>query len=151
MYVNTGTKLAVKVGDHLTPFFHSYVGVRQGDVLSPTLFNFFINDVIASFDTACDIPKLGNLNINCLLYADDLVLISKSEKGLQQAVTSLEKYCETWGLTINPDKTKIVVFNKKDVLIYTNVKFCYNFNYLILYGGRLCGVTLFHRQRWNRS
>ena len=123
MYVNTGTKLAVRVDDTLTPFFNSYVGVRQGDVLSPTLFNLFINDVIACLDEACDTPKLGSLNISCLLYADDLVLISQSEKGLQQAVTSLEKYCETWGLAINPDKTKIVVFNKKDILIDTNVKF----------------------------
>ena len=123
MYINKGTRLAVKVGGYLTPFFQSNIGLRQGDVLSPTLFNLFINDVISCFNKSGDAPKLGDVNMDCLLYADDVVLISQSEKGLQHMVSALEKYCNSWGLTINTDKTKIVVFNKKNILFDTNVKF----------------------------
>ena len=50
--------------------------------------------------------------LNCLLYADDLLLISNSAEGLQQSLDRLSKYCQDW-LKINPTKTKVIVFQKK--------------------------------------
>ena len=47
---------------------------------------------------------------NCLMYADDLV--SRTAAGLQQRLTRLKRYCQTWGLTVNVLKTKVMVFNK---------------------------------------
>ena len=43
MYVNIGTQLCVKSGEYISGKFLSKVGVREGDVLSPTLFNMYIN------------------------------------------------------------------------------------------------------------
>ena len=43
---------------------------------------------------------------------DDLVLLSESECGLQNSLNKLENYCNTWGLKVNINKTKVVVFNK---------------------------------------
>ena len=51
--------------------------------------------------------------LNCLLYADDLVLISNSTKGLQNALTILSQFCEDWLLNVNAKKTKILIFQKK--------------------------------------
>ena len=51
--------------------------------------------------------------LNCLLYADDLLLISTSAEGLQQSLDRLSKYCQDWLLKINPTKTKVIVFQKK--------------------------------------
>ena len=51
--------------------------------------------------------------LNCLLYADDLVLVSHSAKGLQKALSILAKYCNDWMLSVNPKKTKVVIFQEE--------------------------------------
>ena len=50
--------------------------------------------------------------ISCLLYADDLVITSEDEHGLQTALNHLKTYCVKWNLEINTKKTKIMIFNK---------------------------------------
>ena len=46
------------------------------------------------------------------MYADDLVLLSETSEGLQECLNRLNDYCNTWGLEVNVNKTKTVVFNK---------------------------------------
>ena len=60
--------------------------MRQGDTLSPSLFNKFMNDLLDIFDEECDGASLGNFKINCLMYADDVIIISESEKGLHKCL-----------------------------------------------------------------
>ena len=50
----------------------------------------------------------------CVLkYADDLILIAKSEDGLQKSLNSLYSYCAQNKLTVNTSKSKIMHFTKK--------------------------------------
>ena len=61
--------------------------------------------------------KLGDLNINCLLYAGDAVhcyTIASSESELQTLVTSMKDECEVKGLRLNVEKTKVLVFERND-------------------------------------
>ena len=76
-------------------YFMSLLGVRQGDNLSPTLFNIFVNDLPSIFD--CNPARVGNMNINCMMYADDLIIMSESYEGLQESFNRLEKYCKQCG------------------------------------------------------
>lgn len=103
--------LQVNVGTGLTEEFTSNVGVRQGDNLSPTLFNLFINDIPELFNKDCEPVTLNDYTLSCLLYADDLVLISESTKGLQACLDKLKGYCDKWGLTVNPSKSKALAVN----------------------------------------
>ena len=92
-------------------FFQINKGVRQGDAISPTLFNIFINDMSRIFEYDCNDPlKLIDTKIGSLLFADDLIILSESETGLQNSLNNLSNYCDKWHLTVNVQKTKTLVF-----------------------------------------
>lgn len=78
----------------LSEQFNSKVGIRQGDNLKPNLFKVFINDLPDIFHPECDPVSLGNKNLNCLLYADDVILLSRSKLGLQNCLQELQEFCE---------------------------------------------------------
>ena len=65
----------VKCKNTLTDSIDIKQGVHQGNILSPLLFNIFINDIGNTLSTD-DTPILHDSKINHLLYADDLVLFS---------------------------------------------------------------------------
>ena len=101
-------------GQNISPFFQSLTGIRQGDNLSPTLFNIYVNDLPIIFDKSSNPPSIGNMTISSLMYADDLIVLSESGTGLQVAMDKLGDYCNQWGLTVNIGKTKFLV-TKTDV------------------------------------
>ena len=103
--------------------FETNTGVRQGCVLSPALFKLFVNDLPSCFNDSCEPVTLFTEKINCLLFADDLVLISESEDGLQNALNLLDDYCSKWHLFVNLTKTKVVIFNKTGRKVHHNLNF----------------------------
>jgi len=63
---------AVKLDKGITETFSPNVGVKQGCVLSPTLFNLYLHDLPSKFDSSCEPVKLGNTKLSCLMLADDI-------------------------------------------------------------------------------
>ena len=55
--------------------------------------------------------------INSLIWADDILLLSESEKGLKDSLKILHEFCGENELSINVDKTKCMIFNKTGRLI----------------------------------
>ena len=96
----------VKIGDKQTDFFTQGRGVHKGCNLSQTLFNVYINELAVELDQ-CAAPGLSLLDreVQSLFYADDLVLLSLTEQGLQQQLGTVEKYCQNWALGVNMKKT----------------------------------------------
>ena len=74
-----GLTSALKLTNGITSFFESFVGLRQGCNLSPMLFNILINGLTETFDEKCCPVMMGNYNLNCLSYADDLLLLPETE------------------------------------------------------------------------
>ena len=111
MYTN---KCAVKMAKKQTHFFPQGRGVRQECSLSPTLFNMYINELARALkQSAALVLTLLESEFKCLLFADDLVLLSPTKQGLQQHLDILHRYCQTWALTVNLSKTRIMVFQKR--------------------------------------
>jgi hypothetical protein len=101
----------------------SNMGVKQGCVCSPTLFNIYLNDIGGYLDQESGhIPEISGKPITHLLFADDLVIFSLQERELQEKLCALDKYCSDWKLKINLHKTKIIVFNSR---INNNTKYMF--------------------------
>ena len=120
-YLIKGFDVSIKVNNMLSRPFKSASGVRQGDPLSCNLFKLFINDLPSYINCNEDPPMLGDLRLGYLMYADDIILLAKSEDELQKAVKGVEKFCDDWGLDVNTKKSKIIVFNSKGVVVNTNI------------------------------
>ena len=112
------TQCAVKINKNTTNFFNYEKGVQQGNPLSPLLFNLFINDIFDIIKNDNSLLTLDNkYNFNALMYADDLIIMSPTQEGLQKSINALSEYCKKWKLNINTKKTKCMIFSKG-----TNIK-----------------------------
>lgn len=100
----------VKWGDTTSSDYRLECGVRQGGLTSPDLFNLYVNDLIGELRRARTGCHLGNVCVNNLSYADDMVLLSPSIKGLRKLLLICEQYAIDHGLKYNVAKTEMMVF-----------------------------------------
>ena len=112
----------VKIADGLCQPFYSTVGVLQGEVNSPLLFNIFVNKISHIFDQSCDPVRINETDQNCLLWSDDLFVVSQSANGLQNSINKVSDFYASLGLKLNIKKTKIMIFNVSGKLL-TGYKF----------------------------
>ena len=109
----SGTSSCVRVNGKLTDWFGVNIGVRQGCVMSPALFNIYVNDLVDDLeDSNVGVPILQE-QVTCLLYADDLSLLAESEPELQVLIKVVERWCVTWKMALNVDKTAVIHFRPK--------------------------------------
>jgi hypothetical protein len=98
-------KFRVSVEGELSTPRYMEAGVPQGPVLSPTLYNLYINDT----------PQATNLHL--ALFADDTCLYATDRKEgytvrkLQRGLDTLVAWCERWNIKINEDKTRAIYFS----------------------------------------
>ena len=86
--------------------------MKQGDSLSPVIFLLFINDLAQELAGMNVGTLFDQRKIPILMYADDIVLLSDSEKEMQTMLDHVHKWCKKWLMAVNLDKTKIVHFRK---------------------------------------
>lgn len=95
-------------------FFNISIGLKQGQNNSPALFALFLEDLQLFLQNRMDCGlNIYELCIIVLLFADDMVIVGRSQEDLQKSLNTLYDYCNKCGLDVNTDKTKIVVFRKR--------------------------------------
>ena len=122
----TSVKAMVRYNNQLSEEFSCYLGVRQGECLSPFLFSIYLNDIEAEFvQNNFKGIETDMLKLFLLLYADDIVLFASDEYDLQKGLDVLHTYCLKWKLKVNVNKTKIMVFRSGGIL-RRNLTFLYD-------------------------
>ena len=106
------SKSRVKWNTSYSDTFENLYGVLQGGVISPTLFNVFLEDLPDYLDLTCGV-SMNNIAITYLLHADDLILISETPEGLQRLIDGLHEFCKQWHMIVNLMKTNVCVFDRK--------------------------------------
>ena len=106
---------AVKTAEGLSKPFRCHQGVQQGSPLSPALFGIFVDALerLMQRHTGCHVPELGGHPVPLLLYADDLVLISRSAGGLQDLLHTLHQFATYRRLQVSIKKTEVLVFQQR--------------------------------------
>ena len=100
----------VRTGHGTTDSFQIGKGVCQGCILSPCLFNLYVEYIMrnARLDEAQAGIKLARRNINNLRYTDDTTLMAESKEELKRLLTKVKEESEKVGLKLSIQKTKII-------------------------------------------
>jgi RNA-directed DNA polymerase len=85
-------------------------GTPQGGVISPLLANIFLHEVLDRWVLRDVQPRLKGA-VRCLRYADDFVLLLRSEDDARRVMAVLHKRFERFGLQLHPEKTRILSFD----------------------------------------
>lgn len=87
-------------------------GVKQGDPISPTLFNMCLESVIRKhLETASGHKCLGT-KIKILAFADDMAIISDHKGQLQKELTEMDEDCSPLNLLFKPAKCASLILQK---------------------------------------
>ena len=89
-------------------WFRTAVGVRQGCLLSPTLFNIFLERNMSDGKVS-----IGGRNITNLWFADDIDALAEEEQELEALVESIDKICARYKMEISAEKTKLMTNSAK--------------------------------------
>ena len=105
-----GQEATVRTGHGTTDWFQIGKGERQGYMLSPCLFNLYVEYIMrnAGLEEAQAGIKTAGRKISNLRYADDTTLMAESEEELKSLLMKVKEESEKVGLKFNIQKTKIM-------------------------------------------
>jgi RNA-directed DNA polymerase len=94
---------------------HPESGSPQGGVVSPLLMNVYLHEVIDTWFERAVLPRLKG-RARLVRYADDMVMVFARRDDAVRVLDVLPKRFGKYGLTLHPDKTRLVRFTRPDRL-----------------------------------
>jgi RNA-directed DNA polymerase len=92
---------------------YSDEGTPQGGVVSPLLANIYLHDVLDEWFVRDILPALAG-HAEMFRFADDFVVLFASKRDAERFLAVLPKRFGKYGLTLHPDKTRMVPFRRPD-------------------------------------
>merc|ERR1712001_819488 len=108
-------RACVRVGSKVSESFEVRVGLRQGCVMSPWLFNIYMDGVVTEVYSRVNgmgvkmrVHGESEWILSQLLFADDTALVAESAEQLQCLVREFGRVCERRKLRVNVEKSKVM-------------------------------------------
>ena len=106
-------KMHIRWGNTVTSSFLVSNGVKQGGIISPILFNVYMDQLSEKLNASNIGGNIGGKLVNHLCYADDICLISLSSVGMQQLLSICDIYAKEHDLLYNGGKSYSLCFKPK--------------------------------------
>ena len=87
-------RFCVKWSGKLSAMFTVKNGVRQGGILSPILFVFYLEDLSKLLQNAGVGCEMFDIVVNHFFYADDSMVLAPTARGLQHLLDICQRYAE---------------------------------------------------------
>ena len=107
IYRNVKNK--VVFNDYESDYFDQEYGVKQGYVFNPTLFSVLMTDLVQMLSDQNIGVNISLNRINCLLFADHVVLMAESPRELQTLLQISHQFAKKWNLKFNSKKSKVMI------------------------------------------
>ena len=117
------SKGMIRINGQLSHEFKINDGVKQGGILSPFLFNYYLNSLIEECMDRSIGAKIGPFNVSIVSYCDDITLISPSISEMNLLLEMCGGYASKWKLEFSLNKCNWLVFGKE---IYKDAIFILN-------------------------
>ena len=105
------SKFRVKRNGALSPAIWNQSGVNQGGISSGLLFRKYMADLGNYLNSEYGVVLSDEIIVH-LLWADDLILFSDTQHGLQKLLNGLQKFCHNNHMVVNETKIKVMCFGK---------------------------------------
>lgn len=161
MKIISGGRVAVKVNGEIGPYFKTYQGLRQGDPLSPLLFDLAVDVLAILVGRAVDNGLVTGLatdktegDLAILQYADDTILLFQDDleqaKNLKRILGMFEIM---FGLKINFHKSEVICVGMEEdrIKLFEEIFTCGRGSFPIKYLGLPVDEKRLKNSDWNPS
>jgi hypothetical protein len=118
------TMVCVRIGRKLGRKFKVDAGLRQGCVISPWLFNIFIDGVVVEVNAkvmprrvAMMGDRFDEWQLNQILYADDTAVVADETCEFQRLVREFWIWCERMKLSVNVANSKVMRLTRREKVV----------------------------------